>query len=69
MRILITLAAAVAITVGLVLAIVTAGAALTAGARTAVEQTPVTGGTLSKVAFAVLWCLVFGVSAGLIGGP
>jgi hypothetical protein len=69
MRILITLAAAVAIMVGLVLAIVTAGAALTAGARTAVAHTPVTTGTLAKVAFAVLWCLVFGVSAGLIGGP
>jgi hypothetical protein len=41
---------------------------VTAGARSAVEHTPVTAGTLAKVAFGVLWCLVFGVSAGLIGG-
>lgn len=67
MRILIAVAIAFAVMAGLVLAIVTAGAALATGARAAVEQTPVTAGTLAKVAFAVLWCLVFGVSTGLIG--
>jgi hypothetical protein len=67
MRILITLAAAFAIMAGLVFGIVMAGQAVSRGAQAAAAHVPVTSGTLSKVAFVVLWFLVAGVSAGLIG--
>ena len=68
MRIIVTLALALAIMAGLVFAIVAVSTAATAGARAVSERTPVTAGTLAKVSYAVLWCLVAGVSAGLIGG-
>ncbi|NBC95663.1 MAG: hypothetical protein GVY27_04820 [Deinococcus-Thermus bacterium] len=68
MRILISLAAALAILAGVVMGIVMAGAVIGKGAQAAVAQTPVTTSTVSKVAFVVLWLLVAGVSAGLIGG-
>ncbi|MEM1429550.1 MAG: hypothetical protein AAGG09_08845 [Pseudomonadota bacterium] len=70
MRILITLAAAAAIMAGLVIGIAMAGAMLTRTAQAAAAQTGpnFTSGTLSKVAFVVLWCLVAGTAAGLIGG-
>ncbi|MEM9247811.1 MAG: hypothetical protein AAGB05_03830 [Pseudomonadota bacterium] len=69
MRILITLAAAAALMAGLVVVIVLAASAVTQSAR-ALEpqggQEPFGG--LSKVAYAVLWCLVVGSAVGLIGG-
>ena len=70
MRILIILAAAAAIMAGLVIGIATAGAMLTRSAETVAARAsaPVTSGTLSKVAFVVLWFLVAGTAAGLIGG-
>jgi hypothetical protein len=67
MRILVTLAVALAIMAGLVVAIVAAGRMLTEGAKALTEKGPMTGSTLSKIAYGVLWLLVAGVSAGLIG--
>jgi hypothetical protein len=69
MRILIILAAAAAIMAGLVIGIAMAGAMLTRSAEAVAARAagPVSSGTLSKVAFAVLWCLVAGTAAGLIG--
>ena len=68
MRILISIAVAFAIMLVLVLAIVSVGTTLARASSEIVRQTPVTASTLSKVAFAVLWCLVAGTAAGLIGG-
>mgnify|MGYP006279748629 FL=1 len=67
MRILITLAAAFAIMAGLVFGIVMAGTMLAQGAQAAAARTPATSGTVSRVAYAVLWLLVAGTAAGLIG--
>ncbi|MEO1677906.1 MAG: hypothetical protein AAFU80_07060 [Pseudomonadota bacterium] len=68
MRMIIMLAVVMAIMVGLVLAIVTAATALARTSQEALAGTPITSSTISKIAFAVLWLLVVGVSAGLIGG-
>ncbi|MEM0937306.1 MAG: hypothetical protein AAF646_13180 [Pseudomonadota bacterium] len=70
MRILIILAATAAIMAGLVFAIVMAAALLSRGASTVAAQTTALAApkTLSRVAFAVLWLLVAGAAAGLIGG-
>jgi hypothetical protein len=67
MRILITLAAAFAIMAGLVFGIVMAGTVLAQGAQTAAARTQVTSGTVSKIAYGVLWLLVAGTAAGLLG--
>ncbi len=68
MRILITLAAAAALMAGLVIGIVVAASLVTKGAPNG--QGILDSGSdsmISKVAFAVLWCLVAGVATGLIG--
>ncbi|WP_116133883.1 hypothetical protein [Tropicimonas sp. IMCC34043] len=67
MRILLSLALSVIVLVGLVMAIAMAGAALAGSAGKAFEQGPVQSGLVPRIAFILLWLLVFGTSAGLIG--
>lgn len=67
MRIIVSLVAALAIMAGIVLLIVMAGATVARSTESAISRAPMTYNTLSKVAFALLWLLVAGTSAGWIG--
>ena len=69
MRALISVAIALAVMAAIVIGIVAVATTLSRGATEVVARAPVTGTTLSKVAFVLLFALVAGVSSGLIGGP
>lgn len=68
MRILIALALATAVMAALVVVILAIGSAVTKAAGDVAARGPVQSGFVSKVAFVLLWLLVAGISAGLIGG-
>mgnify|MGYP006285565531 FL=1 len=66
-RILMALALGLAVLAGLMLVIVVAGSAVARAADAAVTRMPGPAGTVPKVAFVLLWLLVAGIAAGLIG--
>ena len=67
MRLLLTLALSAIVLVGLVIAIALAGAALAGSAGRAFEEGPMRSGLVPRVAFILLWLLIFGTATGWIG--
>ena len=68
MRLLFALAVGLAVMAGLVIAIVMAGAVIARSTEAVLTRDSLQRGAIPKVAFALLWLLVAGISAGLIGG-
>ena len=68
MRILVSLILTVAVMAALVVGVVMAGAMLANSAGNAAAAGPVKSGLVPRVAFVLLWVLIFGVSLGVIGG-
>ncbi|MFD0978853.1 hypothetical protein [Tropicimonas aquimaris] len=68
MRILMSLALALVVMIALVVGIALAGAALAGSAGKAFDQGPMASGLVPRIAFILLWVLIFGVSLGMIGG-
>ena len=67
MRILVSVALAIAVMAALVVGITLAGAAVANSAGRAFEQGPIKSGFVPRIAFILLWVLIFGTSLGLIG--
>lgn len=67
MQILISLALILVVMVALVVGLTLAALALAGSAGRAAEKGPMQSGFVPRVAFILLWVLVFGVSLGLIG--
>lgn len=67
MRILVSVALAIAVMAALVVGITLAGAALAGSASKAFDEGPMKSGLIPRVAFILLWVLVFGTSIGFIG--
>ncbi len=67
MRILVSLALALLVMAGLVIGIAVVGAAIAGSAGKAFDQGPIKSGLVPRLAFVLLWVLIFGVSLGLIG--
>ncbi|SDI49833.1 hypothetical protein [Aliiruegeria lutimaris] len=67
MRILVSVMLAVAVMVALVVGITLAGAALAGSASKAFDQGPMKSGLIPRIAFILLWVLIFGISLGMIG--
>ena len=67
MRILVSVALAIAVMAALVVGITLAGAALAGSAGKAFEQGPMQSGFVPRIAFILLWVLIFGAAAGLVG--
>lgn len=68
MRILVSVALAVAVMAALVIGVTLAGAALASSAGKAFDQGPMRSGLVPRVAFILLWVLIFGTTLGFIGG-
>ncbi|MDV7141659.1 hypothetical protein R3X27_03080 [Tropicimonas sp. TH_r6] len=68
MRILVSVALAVAIMAALVIGITLAGRAVSRSAGQAVREGPMRSGFLPRVAYILLWFLIFGTASGFIGG-
>lgn len=68
MRILISLALAVAVMAALVVGITLATAALAGATGKAFEQGPFRSGFMPRIAYLLLWVLIFGAALGVIGG-
>ncbi|WP_068109515.1 hypothetical protein [Tropicimonas marinistellae] len=67
MRILVSLVLALAVMAALVVGITLAGAAIAGSAGKAFDEGPMKSGLIPRIAFIILWVLVFGVSLGVIG--
>ena len=67
MRILVTFALAVMVMAALVVGITLAGVAVASSAGKAFDEGPMRSGFVPRVAYVLLWVLIFGASAGLIG--
>ncbi len=68
MRILVSVALAVAIMAALVIGITLAGRAVSVSAGQAVREGPMRSGFLPRVAYILLWILILGTASGFIGG-
>ena len=67
MRILVSVALAIAVMAALVVGITLAGAALASSAGKAFDQGPMRSGFVPRIAFILLWVLIFGTAIGFIG--
>ncbi len=67
MRLLVSVALAIAVMAALVVGVTLAGAALANSAGKAFEQGPMQSGFIPRVAFILLWVLIFGTAIGFIG--
>ncbi|NDR58267.1 hypothetical protein [Aliiruegeria sabulilitoris] len=67
MRILVSVVLAIAVMTAMVIGITLAGAALAGSASKAFDQGPVKSGLIPRIAFILLWVLIFGISLGIIG--
>ncbi len=68
MRLLISVILTVAVMAALVVGVAMAGAALAHSAGNASAEGPVKSGLVPRVAYLLLWVLIFGASLGVIGG-
>ncbi|PRY25371.1 hypothetical protein CLV78_102549 [Aliiruegeria haliotis] len=67
MHILLSLVLALAVMIALVFGIVFLGVSLAGSAGKAVQHGPMKSGLVPRIAFVLLWVLIFGTSFGMIG--
>ncbi len=67
MRILVSVVLAIVVMAALVVGITLAGAALASSAGRAFDEGPMRSGLVPRVAFILLWVLIFGAALGFIG--
>ncbi len=68
MRILVSLALALLVMAALVVGITLAGAALAGSASKAFDEGPMRSGFIPRIAFILLWVLIFLAALGQLGG-